>query len=258
MENNEEKKNEEVVEHRKEKKCFKIKFKTVVIIMIILAVVLIGFIIYAKLSRDNCEDSANYYDGHIYSTLPTPLPISVDKPIIYIYPEITTNLTIRLGYPDKIICSYPKYTDGWHVTANPDGTLVDNETGRRLYALYWEGQGSVPRKMEEGFIVKGIDSITFLEEKLAILGLNEREAEEFIVYWLPKLEENKYNFIRFATMEEINEFMPLEVSVKSDSVIRVLMQFKGLDNPIEVKEQQLETPERTGFTVVEWGGTEIK
>ena len=34
-----------------------------------------------------------------------------------------------------------------------------------------------------------------LEEKLAILGLTERESEEFIVYWLPKLEKNKYNYI---------------------------------------------------------------
>ena len=32
----------------------------------------------------------------------------------------------------------------------------------------------------------------------------------------------------------------------------------GLDNPIEVEEQQLVTPERTGFVAVEWGGTEIK
>ena len=55
--------------------------------------------------------------------------------------------------------------------------------------------------------VKGTDVAEFLEDKLALLGLNEREAEEFIVYWLPKLQENKYNYIRFATMEEINENM---------------------------------------------------
>ena len=47
------------------------------------------------------------------------------------------------------------------------------------------------------------DSNFTKEEKLAILGLNEREAEEFIIYWLPKLESNKYNYIRFATEEEI-------------------------------------------------------
>lgn len=71
--------------------------------------------------------------------------------------------------------------------------------------------------------MKGTDVAEFLEDKLALLGLNEREAEEFIVYWLPKLQENKYNYIRFATMEEINENMPLKFSTEPDSLIRVLM-----------------------------------
>jgi len=84
------------------------------------------------------------------------------------------------------------------------------------------------------------------------------EAEEFIVYWLPRLQENEYNYIRFATIDEINEIMPLEFSAEPDTIIRVLMQFKCLENPIEVQEQELETPERTGFVAVEWGGTEIK
>ena len=111
--------------------------------------------------------------------------------------------------------------------------------------------------MDEGFVIKGEDTLSFLEEKLATLGLNEFEAEEFIVYWLPKLQNNKYNFIRFATMDEINSIMPLEFSIEPDSLIRVLMEYKPLDKYMEVKEQQLMTPERTGFVVVEWGGTEI-
>ena len=36
------------------------------------------------------------------------------------------------------------------------------------------------------------------------------------------------------------------------------MTYKGLENPIEVKEQELKTPERKGFVAVEWGGSEIK
>ena len=142
--------------------------------------------------------------------------------------------------------------------AKPNGDLVDLKTGRNLYALYWEGINTAEANMDEGFIVKGEDTISFLEEKLEILGLNEREAEEFIVYWLPKLESNKYNFIRFQTEEEINENMTLEISPKPDTIIRIVMEFKGLKKPIEVKEQKLKTPTREGFVVVEWGGTEIK
>ena len=51
--------------------------------------------------------------------------------------------------------------------------------------------------------------------------------------------------------------MPLEISPQPDSVIRVLMLYKPLDSPIAVREQTLTTPERTGFTVVEWGGAEL-
>lgn len=51
--------------------------------------------------------------------------------------------------------------------------------------------------------------------------------------------------------------MPLEFSKKPDTIIRILMQFKALNNYVEVKEQKLETIRREGFTIVEWGGTEI-
>ena len=184
---------------------------------------------------------------------------SSDKPIIYIYPKQTTELSVSLGKPENITCSYPKYDEnGWQVVANPDGSLIDKNTGRSLYALYWEGKSKRIAKFEDGFVVKKEETITFLEEKLAILGLNEREAEEFIVYWLPRLQKNEYNLIRFESMDEINNNMPLEFSVKPDSVIRVMMDFKSLDRPIDIKEQILTTPERNGFVVVEWGGTEIK
>ena len=36
------------------------------------------------------------------------------------------------------------------------------------------------------------------------------------------------------------------------------MQYKGLEEPIKIKEQRLEEQKREGFTVVDWGGTEIK
>ena len=180
------------------------------------------------------------------------------KPIIYLYPTEETQVSVKLGKPENLTHTYPKYENGWEVIAKPNGDLKDLKTGRNLYALYWEGINNTKTNMKEGFVVKGEDTISFLEEKLAILGLNEREAEEFIVYWLPKLESNKYNFIRFETMEEINADMPLEITPAPDTLIRVLMEFKGLNKPIEVQEQKLETPERNGFVVIEWGGTEIK
>ena len=185
--------------------------------------------------------------------------LSADKPIIYLYPEEEQEISVKLKYNDAITVSYPKYTNGWKVLAKENGTLTDIATNRKLYSLYYECQNTYNFQIEkDGFIVKGEEVAEFLEEKLAILGLTEREAEEFIIYWLPKLEANSYNYIRFATIDEIDANMPLEINPNPDTVIRVLMTFKGLDKPIEIQEQHLETPNRAGSIAVEWGGTEIK
>ncbi|MBR3646439.1 MAG: hypothetical protein IKN54_08465 [Lachnospiraceae bacterium] len=183
----------------------------------------------------------------------------VYKPVIYLYPTTETNVDVSLGFKDNIIVSYPEYTDGWHVAAKPDGDLKDLDTGKDLYSLYYENESSYNFQMkDDGFVVAGNDIAEFLDEKLEILGLNYKEREEFIIYWLPVLKENKYNYIRFATADEIEQNMPLNICPAPDTVIRVIMTFKELDKPIDVTEQKLYSPERKGFTAVEWGGTEIQ
>lgn len=240
-ENNGAKKNKKTISNKK------------AILIILSIIILIGICIFAYvytsiMKEDNCTNMIvrPYYSEY-----------GIAKPIIYLYPEHETEVTIRVGKPQNLTHTYPKYENEWKVLAKPNGELKDLKTGRSLYALYWEGINTVKQNMNEGFIVEGKDTIKFLEEKLEILGLNEREAEEFIVYWLPKLENNKYNFIRFQTEEEINNNMPLEITPKPDTIIRIVMEFKGMEEPIKIQEQELSTPIRNGFTVVEWGGTEI-
>ena len=180
-----------------------------------------------------------------------------DKPIIYIYPEEDMNVEVTVSNPEKFTVTYPKYENGWKVKALTDGTLID-KNNKKYYALYWEGNGDKDSINKDGFVVKGEDSASFLEEKLEILGLNYKEKNEFIMYWLPKLESNKYNYIRFKTREEIDNNMKLNINPEPDTLIRVMMEYKGLDKKIKVKEEKLTKVERKGYTVVEWGGTEIK
>ena len=178
------------------------------------------------------------------------------KPIIYIYPEKATNVTVRLSNPSDLTTTYPKYSDEWKVKALPDGTLIDNN--KKYYALYWESSSNRKNSIkEDGFVVRGEDTASFLEEKLEILGLNYKETNEFIMYWLPRLENNKYNYIRFQTLAEINSNMGLDIDPKPDTLIRVRMEYKPLNKKIKIKEQTLERVERHGYTVVEWGGTNI-
>ena len=181
---------------------------------------------------------------------------TVDKPMIYLYPKAEQSVNVRLGNPERLTVSYPSYVDSWNVVAKPDGSLKD-ASGRNLYGLYYESLPKTEFKMTDtGFIVKKEDSAKFLEEKLELLGLNEREAEEFIVYWLPKMNSN-YNYVRFATANEIESNMKLSISPKPDTTIRVWMVLKNLDEPTEVTEQKINPVTRSGFTAVEWGGIKI-
>ena len=52
--------------------------------------------------------------------------------------------------------------------------------------------------------------------------------------------------------------MKLEINPKPKTLIRVMMVWKGLEEKKEVKEQKLEKVKRKGYTIVEWGGTELK
>ncbi|MDD6272961.1 MAG: hypothetical protein PUA90_05635, partial [bacterium] len=142
------------------------------------------------------------------------------------------------------------------VTAEPNGDLHDKE-GKYYYTLFWDAKDDTEFNNNDGFVVKGEDSANFLREKLAYIGLNDKEINEFIIYWIKDLESNKYNLIRFRQTEEINEFMPLEFNKQPDTLIRVAVDFKALDEMVEVKEQQLISTERKGFTVVEWGGRNV-
>lgn len=183
---------------------------------------------------------------------------TVDKPIIYIYPKEETKVSIKLLNSSLLTTSYPKYNDGWNVIAQPNGMLKEIKTNKNYYGLYYEGKNHNATIKKDGFVIKGEDTIEFLEEKLEILGLNEREINEFIIYWLPRLKNNKYNYIRFETMEEINSYMPLEITPQPDTIIRVVMDYKPLKEKIKIKEQKLTPQKRVGYSVVEWGGSEIK
>lgn len=62
----------------------------------------------------------------------------------------------------------------------------------------------------------------------------------------------------FKLQKKIEKSMPLIISQQPDTLIRIMMEWKGLNEYINIKEQKITAVKRSGFTVVEWGGTEIK
>ncbi len=178
------------------------------------------------------------------------------KPVIYLYPENQTDISVKVNFPlgGELTCTYPEYNNGWSVTAMPDGTLYD-ENGDEYYCLYWEGKSGAIMDKSKGFCVAGKDTAKFLREKLMYIGLTAREANEFIIYWLPKMQDNPYNIITLHTADYARS-VPLTVSPAPDTQIRVFMTYKSSDTPVDIQEQTLPHYERNGFTLVEWGGSE--
>ena len=178
------------------------------------------------------------------------------KPVIYLYPEQETEVTVKLDYSGTLTATYPEYNDGWTVTAQPDGTLTDS-SGKSYNYLFWEGKTNTEYDFSKGFCVAGEDTAEFLENALSQLGLTRREANEFIVFWLPRMQKNEYNLIAFQD-KAYTDSAVLDISPQPDSVLRVFMAWKSLDKAVYIEPQEFDSFQRSGFTVVEWGGCEVK
>ena len=180
-----------------------------------------------------------------------------EKPVIYLYPEVPLECELRVLLNGELTFTYPEHgTLGWqNFTAYPDGTLIFPD-GKQYYCLFWEGKTETEYDFSKGFCVAGEDTAAFLEWALAEQGLSPREANEFIIYWLPRMQNNAYNLISFQT-DAYTDSAALEINPAPDSLLRVFMAYMPLDEAVEIQPQTFEPFERKGFCVVEWGGTEI-
>jgi len=203
------------------------------IVMLVITIIVVGFVIFTLMYL-------------------APRDI-LDKPVIYLYPKKPTKTTVRLNFDGVLEVTYPEYHDGWSVTAHPDGKLINHRDDREYSYLFWEGSRKTDYDLSKGFVVKGEDTVEFLQDKLSFMGLMPKEYNEFIVYWLPKMQSNAYNLITFQG-KDYTDSAELVITPEPDSVLRIFMAFKPLNKPVEIEEQVLETFARTGFAVVEWGG----
>ncbi len=177
----------------------------------------------------------------------------IEKPVLYLYPTEDTNVKVTFEYPELLTTTYPKYDNGWNVLVNENSDIYD-ANNKWYYALYWEEAPTHFVDFKEGFYVEKDNAIDFLEEKLAVIGLNEREANEFIMYWLPVLEKNEKSLVYFELTDEKQKENKLIIEPTPDSLLRVTMHVKKVNKKTNINEQKLETFERIGFTAVEWGG----
>jgi hypothetical protein len=176
------------------------------------------------------------------------------KPVIYLYPKETTAATVWLHPEGGFTYTEPTYQDNWYVKAEPNGQLTDLRSGKVYPYLFWEGRGGFYEKPKQGWVVERKNLKNFLASKLLQLGLNEKESADFMEFWLPRMQEKPYYFVTFMGNKTMDRLAPLTIDPRPDTVIRILMDYTALDQPIEVQDFPIITPKRQGFTIVEWGG----
>jgi hypothetical protein len=177
------------------------------------------------------------------------------KPVVYLYPEKTTKVSVNVDA--TITVSDPEYGNGWNVTAEPTGALTSAD-GKKFESLFWEGTGKEYPPVTQGFVVKRADVEKTLRSHLSQLGLNEKESADFMEFWLPKMPTTPYVRLTWFGTRQMDALAPLTVTPKPDSVIRIFLDFQGLEKPVVLPEQKLGHIPRKGFTVVEWGGLLVK
>ena len=182
--------------------------------------------------------------------------VSLDKPVIYLYGYDNEEVTVKLDFSGKVTCSYPELKNNtWTVTAKKDGTIIDSD-GKEYRYLYWEGKGDAEFTFDKGFCVKGSETASFLETELEKLGLNRTESNDFITYWLPYMQNNKYNVISFQTKAYTN-MAQLSISPKPDKLLRIFMAYYPSEEEVTIPKQSFNVPKRSGKIAVEWGGSEV-
>jgi hypothetical protein len=180
--------------------------------------------------------------------------VECGKPVIYLYPETTTDVRVEVEPQGGFTKTIPDYGNGWDVIATPDSVITNKADNKTYPYLFWEGRGGLYSAPEQGFVVKQEEVESFLDNALGQYGLITKEIADFKEFWLPRMKDHPWYFISFYDNKVMDELAPLTITPKPDSVIRVLMDFKGLEAPIEVQEYTIPQRARTGFTVVEWGG----
>jgi hypothetical protein len=185
--------------------------------------------------------------------------IMSEKPVIYLYPEEEKDIHVEVEPTGEFTFTYPEYGNGWDVTATPEGQLKVNE---EIYNyLFWEASEYIsPNDVNtnEGFVVAGESITDFLEEKLTYAGLNGSERADFITFWAPRMTAHSDVFVQFHFNKQCDRFAELTITPKPDNIYRIYIVWQPVDQlRIAPEPQEIQVMDRSGFSVLEWGGQEL-
>lgn len=193
---------------------------------------------------------------HVFYNIEFTPAVECGKPVIYLYPEETTDVRVEVVPNGGFTYVEPDYPDdGWVVRASPKGELY-NYAEKTVYPyLYWEGHADGFGYSDRGWLFTRDTLEADLTRLLLDIGLNDQETKDFVEFWMPRMVDDPYVFVTFARQEDFERAAPLTVTPTPDSIFRIFMYFEGRDTFTDVEPLPYQPYERHGFSVVEWGGT---
>lgn len=181
----------------------------------------------------------------------------IGKPVIYLYPQKPTFVSVKVVTSGDIVVSDPHYpTDGWkNVLANPNGFFTyQNKTYRELF---YETESQEVKRPSAGIIISKQNLEQGLREFITRLGLSRQdEQQEFLDWWIPRLQAIPTDriFVSILEREEKNRLDKVEISPTPDTLIDFIAYFAPYSGEAITPLVLPPTPQRTGFTAIEWGG----
>ena len=173
------------------------------------------------------------------------------KPNIYIYPQNNIQLTVNLGFPlgGEIITSIPEYGTGWNVFVDTTG-LIDN----KYSFLFYESIQPDIWQNNYGWITKKSELESFFRKNMADYGFRGKEIDDFIDYWIPRLQNYSFYSIYPQTAKLIEFVIKLDFSKEPDNLLRLFYVIKG-HNQLQDKliEPTIDNFKREGYYTTEWG-----
>lgn len=177
--------------------------------------------------------------------------VIADKPNIYLYPLKACSLSVHLQFPSggSVIQSIPSYGNGWNVLVDTTGKI-----DQKYDYLFYEGSTPDAYQYTTGWVVSKDTLASFFSNTLLQAGFSEREKNDFIEYWAPRLTDSSYDIVYPQFTADIEKVIRLNVSQTPDNMLRLFYVVHGTNGSSATLSQPI-IPEfhRTGFVAAEWG-----
>lgn len=206
------------------------------------------------------------------------------KPVIYFYNFQPTSLIVKLNlnleiwepthlYPTPSSFNRNIITWNCELIKNKEEDLnyLKMNTNKKFYSyIFWEAltlnddaNSFFINNLRKYYVFDSEVICDRLDDILHHKGLNTREREDFITYWMPDLVSKKYCMISFMDQCTYDSIANLKIEPCPEKILRVFMVFKPTDSLEEYETDNLIEEERfirenmNESLVVEWGAMNL-